>query len=75
MFKLPEIAPPLLETRGDHQTFEYLRQSDDFYAAWQGVNLPSEYWTQSKCNHFDELFPLAESDSELTNKNYTTSNS
>src|SRR5690625_230355 len=68
ILNLPKSAPPLLVTRGGKQTSEFLRQSDDFYTAWQASGLPGEYWTQPECNHFDELFPLAESDSELTNK-------
>jgi len=68
ILNLPKSAPPLLITRGGKQTSEFLRQSDDFYAAWQAAGLPGEYWIQPECNHFDELYPLAESDSELTNK-------
>ncbi|WP_431027017.1 alpha/beta hydrolase [Lysinibacillus sp. LZ02] len=68
ILNLPKFAPPLLVTRGGKQTSEFLRQSDDFYAAWKSSGLPGEYWIQPECNHFDELFPLTKSDSELTNK-------
>ncbi|WP_413364941.1 alpha/beta hydrolase [Lysinibacillus sp. 3P01SB] len=68
ILNLPKSAPPLLVTRGGKQTSEFLRQSDDFYTAWQSSGLPGEYWIQPERNHFDELFPLTELDSELTKK-------
>lgn len=68
ILNLPKTSPPLLVTRGGKQTSEFLRQSDDFYAAWKATGLPGEHWIQPERNHFDELYPLTESDSELTNK-------
>jgi len=65
---LPRSAPPLLVTHGGRQTAEFVRQSVDFLAAWQGEGLPGEYWTQPGCNHFDELYPFADPDSEITNR-------
>lgn len=68
ILNFPKSAPPLLVTRGEKQTSEFLRQSDDFYNAWTKSSLPGEHWVQTEYNHFDELFPLTESDSELTKK-------
>lgn len=68
ILNIPETAPPLLVTRGSEQTSEFLRQTDDFYEVWKAAGLEVELLAQAGVNHFSELLPLAEADSELTNK-------
>jgi arylformamidase len=68
ILNLPQSAPPLLVTNGGRQTSEFERQSVDFIAAWQAAGLPGEYWARPELNHFDEILPLVEPDSELTER-------
>ena len=68
ILNLPVFAPPLLITHGANQPRELVRQSLDFYHAWQNAGLPAEYWEREGLNHFDELEALAEPDSEFTKR-------
>lgn len=65
---LPKSSAQLLITRGGKQTSEFLRQSDDFYKAWIDAGLQGEFWKQPECNHFDELLPLSDPNSEFVHK-------
>lgn len=65
---LPPSAPPLLVTHGGQQTAEFVRQSVDYFSAWTTAGLTGDYWSQPDRNHFDELFPLADPDSELVDR-------
>jgi arylformamidase len=68
MLDLPKSAPPLLVTHGGQQTDEFDRQSRDFFEAWRGAGLAGDYYLQPDRNHFDELFALADPDSELIDR-------
>ncbi|MDG4665511.1 alpha/beta hydrolase [Mycobacterium sp. 236(2023)] len=61
----PGAAPPLLITYGTLQTDEFIRQSVDFHAAWEGAGLPSAAWKRRDRNHYDELLALTEPGADL----------
>lgn len=68
ILNLPVSAPPLLVTLGSLQPRELLRQSSDYFAAWQAAGLAGEHWVRDGFNHFDELDALTDPQSELVGR-------
>jgi len=57
---LPKQSPPLILSVGTGETAEFLRQQDDFAAAWRAAGLPLEMADQPGDNHFAVVGRLGE---------------
>lgn len=58
-YHLPVTAPPLVVAVGGGELPEFLRQSDEYYAAWTGKGLKGKLLKLGTHNHFSVLEDLA----------------
>ena len=59
IFHLPSRASPLVVSVGLGELPELIRQSEDYWAAWQGNDLPGQYLPLPEHDHFSILEELA----------------
>lgn len=62
---LPDNAPPLLVAYGELETGEFIRQSEDFLAAWKANGLPGKRHVLDGKNHFDVIYGFLDAESPL----------
>ena len=62
---LPTVASPLVVSVGLGELPELIRQSEEYWAAWQKHGLPGQYLPLSKHDHFSILEELAQPSGRL----------
>jgi arylformamidase len=62
---LPGSAPPLLVAYGEHETAEFTRQSEDFFAAWKKKGLDGDLLALPGKNHYDVIDGFLDAESPL----------
>lgn len=65
LFDIPEKAPALLLSYGMEESPEFIRQSDDMYAAWKAAELPVSLFKQQGKHHFSAIEGLDDPESDL----------
>lgn len=67
LFQLPDAAPHLTVSVGAEEPAEFLRQSKDYYQAWQDHGLPGSYFEQD-ANHYTAINGFTQPNSPLMNE-------
>ena len=62
---MPTQSPPLILSVGTAETDEFLRQQEDFAAAWRAAHLPLEIADQPGDHHFEVVGRLGKPRSPL----------
>jgi arylformamidase len=65
LLHIPKRAAPLLVSVGGSESNAFLRQTQDYLAAWKAAGLSGEYLAQPGRNHYDAIFGLADPQSPL----------
>jgi arylformamidase len=66
MAHLPSVGCPMITSYGESETAEFMRQSDEFLAAWRARGFGGIYVPMPGTNHFDIILSLNDPASPLT---------